>query len=423
MFGMAPALRASQADVINVLRGSGRTSGLSRWGLLPNAVVVLEVALSFVLLIGSGLMVRSFIELQRINPGFDARNVLTFRLLGGRSGPEPQKRAAFMHEIQERLRAIPGVQAVTASSPFPLAGGFNPIRWGLEEALSDASKFKATDFQIVLPGYFNTLRTPLIAGRTFTEADNVPDRNLVVIDEFLAGKAFPHGSAVGKRILIRLRTQEPEWVEVIGVVAHQRQSSLADPGREQIYFSDAFVGYGAANGWAVRTGSDPAQYAGAVRAMIAKIDPHLLITEMQPMTALVEHAQADTRFSLLLIGVFAVIAALLAAVGLYGVLSSLVRQRTAEIGVRMALGAGPGRILHLVIGHGLFLCGIGIALGLAAALALTRWMSSMLVGVRPTDPATFIAMAAVFFVIAAVSSWLPARRAAGLNPTAALRQE
>ena len=423
VFGMAPAVRASQPDVMNVLRGSSRTSGLSGWGLLRNAVVVVEVALSFVLLIGSGLMVRSFLELRRINPGFDARNVLTFQLLGGRGGAQPQGRAAFMRDIEQRLRAIPGVQAATASFPFPLAGGFSPIRWGLEEALSDASRFQAVDFQIVLPGYFDTLRTPLIAGRTFTEADNAPGRNLVVVDEFLAGKAFPHQSAVGKRILIRIRTQEPEWVEVIGVVAHQRQTSLADPGREQVYFADAFLGSGTTNQWAMRTGSDPAQYAAAVRAEIAKIDPHLLVTGVQPMTALVERAQAGTRFSLLLITVFAVIAALLAAVGLYGVLSSLVRQRTAEIGVRIALGAGPRRILQLIVGHGLRLSGLGIAVGLIGALALTRVMTSMLVGVKATDPATFITIAVVFFLVAAVSSWLPARRAAALDPTVALRQE
>ncbi len=423
LFGMAPALRASQPDVMDILRGSSRTSGLSAWGLLRNVVVVVEVALSFVLLIGSGLMIRSFVELQRINPGFDPRNVLTFQLLGGRGGPEPQKRAAFIREIEARLHAIPGVESVTASIPFPLAGGFSPIRWGLEDALSDSSKFKAVDFQIVLPGYFEAMRTPLIAGRTFAEADNAPGRNLVLVDEFLAARGFPNQSAVGKRILIRIRTQEPEWVEIIGVVAHQRQTSLADPGREQVYFTDAFIGFGVTNRWALRTGSDPARYASAVRAAIAEIDPHLLIVETEPMTTLVDRAQAGTRFSLLLITVFAVIAALLAAVGLYGVLSSLVRQRTAEIGVRMALGAGPGSILQLVVWHGVRLSAAGIAVGLIAAPALTRVMTSMLVGIKPTDAATFAAMVAVFSLIAVVSSWLPARRAAALDPTIALRQE
>ncbi len=422
VFGIGPALRAARPDVMNVLRGSSRTAGLGSGGLLRNSVVVAEVALSFVLLIGSGLMFRSFLALRHIDPGFDPHNLLTFQLLGPRPAA-PAQRAASMREIHDRLRALPGVQSVTAASPFPLTGGFYPIRWGTAQALTDASKFQAVDNQIVLPGYFETLRTPLLAGRTFTEADNQPDRNLVVIDDVLASKAFPNESAIGKRILIRLRTPEPEWVEVIGVVAHQRDVSLADPGREQIYFTDAFLQNGVASRWGVRTAGDPANYANEVRKEIARINSHRLITEMQPMDKLMERARARTRFSLLLIGLFAIIAALLAAVGLYGVLATIVRQRTAEIGVRMALGAPPANIFRLVVGKGLGLSGAGVVIGVAAALVLTRMMKSMLVGIKSTDPLTFAAMAVFFFVIAAMASGLPARRAAALDPTTALRQE
>jgi putative ABC transport system permease protein len=423
IFGLPPALQASRPDVMNILRGSGRTGGLGGGRLLRNIVVITEVALAFVLLIGSGLMVRSFIALQRIDPGFDSRGLLTFQLLGPRGGPQPQGRATFMREAQGRLRALPGVESVTASSPFPLAGGFGPIRWGLEQALSDPTKFQAVDQQTVLPGYFETLRTPLLAGRVFTEADNAPERNVVVVDQFLAAKAFPNESAVGKRILVRARSQEPEWVEVIGVVGHQRNTSLAEPGREQIYFTDGFRSHGFASRWAVRVKGAPAQYAASVRAEIAKLNPNLLITELQPMDALVARAQAGTRFSLLLIGVFAVIAALLAGVGLYGVLSTVVRQRTAEIGVRMALGATSRSVFRLIVGHGLRLSAAGVAIGAAAAFGLTRAMTSMLVGVKATDPITFAAMAALFLIVAAIASGLPARRASGLDPTIALREE
>jgi putative ABC transport system permease protein len=421
LFGMVPAWSAFKLDLIAALQGSGRTAGLRGGrGLFRSTIVVLEVALCFGLLVGSGLMVRSFLELQRIDPGYDPRGLLTFQLLGGRPGP-PEQRAAANRQIEDRLRAIPGVQNVTASFPFPLGGNFSTIRWGLEEALADNSKYQAVDWQIVRPSYFETLRTPVIAGRTFTQADNDPKRNLVVVDQLLASKAFPNQPAVGKRILIRIRTPEPEWVEIIGVVGHQRVTSLAEPGREQLYFAEGFVGFGA-NRWAIRTSGDPSQIAGAVRAAVAEVDPQFLVTELQPMKTLVWQTQADTRFSLTLIAVFAVMAALLVSVGLYGVLSTIVRQRTAEIGVRMALGASPGMILRFVVGHGLRLSAAGIVVGLFAALALVRGMTAMLVGVRPTDPITFAAMGAVFLLIAAFSSWLPARRAARLDPTAALRE-
>jgi predicted permease len=423
IFGMASAWRASRPDVVGALRGSSRNEGLSGGGLLRKLVVVAEVALSFVLLIGSGLMFRSFLELQRIDPGFEPHGLLTFQVLGALDKDKPEERAAMMRQIHDRLQAITGVQSVTAASPFPLAGGFSPVRWGTEEALADNSKFQATDFQAVLPGYFETMHTPLLAGRTFTDADNQPGRNVVIIDQVLAGKAFPGQSAVGKRILIRVRTPEAEWVEVIGVVAHQRDESLAERGREQIYFTDAFLRSGFARQWAVRTGGNPANFGGDVRAAIGGLDAHFSIAEMKTADALVEQAKAGTRFSLLLIGVFAVVAGLLAGVGLYGVLSTVVRQRTAEIGVRMALGAGSGNIFNLIVGQGLRLTAAGIAVGLLSALALTRAMTTMLVGVKATDPATFATMALVFLVIATVASWLPARRAAGLDPTVALREE
>src|SRR5208282_3816589 len=378
-------------------------------------------------------------ELERIDPGFDPRGLLEFQILGNIGGQTPESRAAAIRQIQERLQAIPGILSVTAADPFPLDGNFTPIRWGNLDAGADASKFQATDFEFVLPGYFETMHTPLLEGRTFTDADNTPlppgpppgqspgsaspGRNVVVIDQELAKKAFPNGSAVGKQILIRVRTPNAEPVEVIGVVAHTRDESLSVPGREQVYFADAFVGSGAVQEWAIRTSGNAAKYGNDIRATIKAVNSQLLVAEMQPAEALVDRAQAGTRFALLLIGVFAVIAALLAGVGLYGVLSTVVRQRTAEIGVRMALGSQPGRIFKLVVGQGLRLTAVGIAAGLIAAFLLTRLMATMLVGVKATDPATFVTMAILFFLLAAVASWLPAWRAASVDPNAALRQQ
>jgi putative ABC transport system permease protein len=255
-----------------------------------------------------------------------------------------------------------------------------------------------------------------------TEADNAIGRNVAVIDQLLAAKAFPDQSALGKRLCAYIPS--PAWLEVVGVVAHQRLGSLAEPGREQIYLTDGFWGIGISRHWAFRTAGDPAKYAAAVRAEVARFAPgRLAVTEIETMDTTVDRAQAATRFHLLLIGVFAAVAALLAGVGLYCVLSSVVRQRTAEIGVRMAFGAAPAGIFKLVVGHGLLLSAAGVALGLAAAFGLTRVMTSMLVGIKATDPATFAAMTLLFSLIAAVASWAPARRAAGLDPTPVLREE
>jgi putative ABC transport system permease protein len=423
IFGLAPAWRAARPDVMIVLRGTSRSEGLARGGLSRKIVVGLEVALAYVLLIGSGLMVRSFLELQRVDPGFNPHGLLTFQVQSDRFLQKPEERAVATRQLEERLRAIPGVQSVTAATPFPLTGGYSPIRWGTEEALTDASRYKAVDPLIVLPGYFETMRTPLLEGRTFTDEDNQPGHTQVVVDKILADRAYPGQSSVGKRILIRIQTPEPVWVEIIGVVAHQHGVSLTEPGREQVYFTDAYIGFGATDHWALRTGTDPSKYANDVRTSLKTFDSHLLITDMQPMDAVIEKAQAGTRFSLLLIGSFAVIAALLAGVGLYGVLATVVRQRTAEIGIRMALGAQSGNIFQLVVGQGLRLAGIGIVVGLIAAFAFTRWMTTMVVGIKTTDPATFVTMAVVFFLIAATASWLPAWRAASLDPTVALRDE
>jgi predicted permease len=424
LFGMIPAWRASRPGIASLLRGSSRNAGLLAGRSLRNSVVVVEVALSFVLLVGSGLMFRSFFDLQRTDPGFDPHRLLTFQIAGAGDGVDgPEKRAVIIRQIHDRLSAIPGVESVTASAPFPLAGGFSPVRWGTAEALADASKFQAADPEFILPGYFEAMRVPLLGGRTFTNEDNLPGRNVVLVDDLLAKKAFPGESAVGRRILIRVRTPEPEWVEVIGVVRHQHDSSLAEMGREQIYFTDAFVGSGAVNTWAIRTGNDPAAYASAVRNAMKELDRRLLITDVEPAEVLVDKAQAGTRFSLVLIGAFALIAGLLAAVGLYGVLSTAVRQRTAEIGVRMTLGAEPTRIFRLVVGDGFRLTLIGVLSGLFAAFGLTRLMVAMLVGVKATDPTTFGSMAVLFLLIGLLASWLPARRAAALDPVSALREE
>jgi putative ABC transport system permease protein len=421
LFGVVPAVRAARPNVMQVLRGGGRTPALGAGARLRNPIVIAEVALSFVLLIGSGLMFRSFLKLRRVNPGYDPHGLLTFFVTRDWQLTRQEGRLGLLRDIQARLRTLPGVENATAALVLPLGGGQRPKNAAPAQPRPDAASAEGADFQQVLPGYFETLRTPVLAGRTFSDDDNAPGRNLVVIDELLAAKAFPNESAVGKRI--RLPDPSTPWAQVIGVVAHQRLFTLAEPGRGTIYFSDGFWGIGVSRYWMVRTVGDPARYAGAVRAEIGKADRQMVISKMQPMQALVDRDQAGTRFSLLLIAIFAAVAVLLAGVGLYGVLASVVRQRTAEIGVRMALGAAPASIFKLVVGHGMRLSAVGIAIGFAAALGLTRVMTAMLAGVETTDPSTFAAMTLLFLLVAAVASWAPAARAAGLDANAALREE
>ncbi|HLK69578.1 MAG TPA: ABC transporter permease [Bryobacteraceae bacterium] len=423
VFGMVPALRASRPDIAQVLRSSGRNSGLGSGSHLRGAAVITEVALSFVLLIGSGLMFRSFLALQHIDRGFDPQGLLSFQTLGVPFEKNVDERAAYVNQMRAVLSGIPGVEGVTATSTVPLSGGyFGPVRWGTADALADATRFQAADEQTVLPGYFELMHVRLIAGRTFSEADNRPDRAVVMIDQDFAAKAFPNRSAIGQRFLLKRRKPDPEWVEVIGVVAHQRETSLAQRGREQIYESDGFWG-GNASQWILRTQGDPSRYVATVRAAVAKFNRGIVVTDLQPVEVWVDRAEAGTRFTLVLIGVFAAISGLLAGIGLYGVLATVVRQRTAEIGVRMALGAAPARIFQLIVGQGLRLSAGGIVAGVAAAFGLTRVLNSLLVGVKATDPLTFGAIVLLFVAIAALASWLPARRAAGLDPTSALREE
>lgn len=420
-FGLLPARRASRANLTEVLRQSGQGAALGGGRLLRNSVVVAEVALSFVLLIGAGLMIRSFLALQQAYPGYDPQNLLTFGLANLRlKGPEEAQ--AFSRQLHDRLAALPGAQSVSAASVLPLDGTTPSVRWGTETALADPNAFQQATFYIVQPGYFEAMRTPLIEGRTFTPSDILPNSRIAVVDQRLAAKAFPNQSAVGQRILARPGAENPDWYEIIGVVAHQRHTRLSADGRETIYMAEV-PGFGHAARWIVRTTGDPTLLATAVRAEVKAMNPLVIITELQPMTDYVDRAQGQTRFALVLIGVFAAIAAVLAAVGLYGVLSTVVRQRTAEIGVRMAFGAQPAGILRMMLAHGLRLSALGIGIGLLAALGLTRVMETLLVGVTPTDPITFAAIVVLFVAIAAAASWVPARRAATLDPMVALRQE
>jgi len=421
LFGAMPALRASRPNVVDVLRRTGRAIGLGS-GRLRGGLVVVEVALSFVLLVGSGLMLRSLIVLERVDPGYEPSGLLTFFIPNVRART-PEARADFMRRVREEVSALPGVQSVAAATPLPLDGRTANMPWGTEAAAADPSLFQQAQVHTVLPGYFETMRAPVLDGRTFQESDNTASSTSVIIDDLLAAKAFPGRRAVGQHLLLRLGGPSPVPFEVIGVVRHERHASLAEEGREALFFADGQRGSATANRWVVRTTGDPASLAGAVKAAVARVDPGVAVSEVQPMSVFVDRAQAPTRFALGLTSIFAAIAAVLAVVGLYGVLSAVVRQRTAEIGVRLAFGAERAAIFRLIVGRGLLLASVGIAIGAGAAVGLSRAMTSLLIGVRATDPATFSGIALLFLVVAATACGLPAYRASRLDPVVALRTE
>jgi putative ABC transport system permease protein len=418
-FGLFPAVRASRPNLADVLRASGRSPSLAGAANIRNVVVVAEVALSFVLLAGSGLMIHSFVKLVQVDPGFDPSGILSFQIgnLGITSATEFD---GFMRQTRERLAALPGVEGVTTVSILPFGGTQTGVRWGTHAAAADPTRFRQGAVFDVMPGYFELLKTRLIAGRTFTEADNVPTSNVVIIDAAAAQLAFGDESPIGKTILARIRTEEPETFTVVGLVAHQRHTTLVGDEKESLYFPYAA---GGGNTWAVKVEGDPRRLEPTIRATVAQLRSRALITNVRSLSELVDVARAPTRFTLVLMAVFALIAAVLAAVGLYGVLSSVVRQRTAEIGIRMAFGSQASTIFGMIIGQGLRLSVIGLAIGIATALAATRAMSSMLVGVAPSDPVTFAAMTILFLLVATAACWLPARRAASLDPNVALRAE
>jgi len=421
LFGVLPAFRASRPDVVEVLRRSGRTSALGS-GRLRNGLVIVEVALTFVLLIGSGLMLRSLFSLQRVDPGFDPNGLLTF-YVPNFNGPSPSQRQDFVRRVQTEVGALPGVKAVSGALPLPLDGLTSNVPYGTEAAAADPTKFQQADSRNVQVGYFEAMGTKVLEGRVFNEADNSLDGRSIVVDRLLAQRAFEGQPAVGKRLLLRIAGQNPVPYEIIGVVQHQRHTTLAQDGREAIFFVDGQRGFGTANRFVARTDGDPTGLIDSVKATIARIDRSAGVTDLQPMADYVDRAQAPTRFALVLTSVFAVIAAVLAVVGLYGVLSTVVRQRTAEIGVRLAFGAERKAIFNLIVGRGLLLACIGVVIGAAAAFGTTRLIQTMLVGVRATDPMTFVSIAGLFLLVAGAACGIPAYRASRLDPTVALRGE
>jgi len=421
VFGLAPALASSKPDLNDALKEGGRTAaGGFKRNRIRGLFVVAEVALALVLLIGAGLLIKSFMRLREVNPGFDPQNVLTMQLSVPKAKyPDNKQIAAFFQETLQRVGNVPGVTEAGAVSSLPLSG-------------SGATRFFAIDggpptppgqgpnagYDVASPGFFGALKIPLLNGRDFTERDNADAPPVVVINETMARRFWPGEDVIGKRLAIG---GQP-WRTIVGVVGDVRHSSLDAEPRPQMYFSYLqdtlpFMSL------AVRTTTDPASMVAALRSEIHAIDKDQPVFAIKTMNEVLARSVSQRRLYMTLLGIFAGIALLLAAVGIYGVMSYSVTQRTHEIGIRMALGARSSDVLRLVVGQGMTLALVGVVAGLIAALAMTRVIASLLYGVSATDPATFAIVSVVLTTVALLACYIPARRATKVDPMIALRHE
>ena len=428
--GLAPALQTSRLDVGAQLKaGSRSVSGGRQRQRFRSVLVAAEVALSLALVIGATLMIRTFVEMASIDLGFRDDRVLTFGVsLPSVEYPDSEQRVAFYRRLIEELGAQPGIRSAGAVAALPLASrlGGGSVQPEGAEPLREGDSWPNARWQAVIPGYFETMDYDLTAGRFFEPPDRIDAMPVALVNETMEGMLWPGRSALGQRI--RYPSDSAVWFTVVGVVRDVRQSGIvADPSPTMFVPYEQYPmlrGSAPANmSVAVRTGTDPSALATAVRTIVAQIDPAIPVSNVRTMDRIVSDALARPRFTMLLLGVFGAVALALAITGIYGVLSYAVSQRRREIGIRVALGATRRMVLRLIMGEGLRLALVGIGVGLVVALLLTRTMESLVYGIRAVDPATFVLVPVLFAIVALAASYLPARRAAGVDAAVAFRQE
>jgi putative ABC transport system permease protein len=421
LFGLVPALQSSKPDLMATLKEGGQKGG-SAGGRVRNTLVVAEVALALVLVIGAGLMIRSFLRLQQVDPGFNANNLLMLSVaLPGARYPEDSQTIAFFDQAEQRIRNLPGVVAV-GSTTMPALKGY---RWTGDmtiEGRSPDDYVREVRHKEITPDYFRAMGIPLVSGRFFDSSDTDKSLPTIIVNEALARRYFADEDPIGKRLTFTKPTEKPTWQTIIGVVKDEKQDSLSAEPKPEIYQSYLQSAQDEMT-LIVRTAGDPRSLVGAVREEIRALDKDLPPYNVKTMNEALYESLARERFTTLLLMVFAGLALVLASVGIYGVMSYAVTQRTHEIGIRMALGAQTRDIFRQVVGQALRLAGIGVALGLGAALALTRLMASLLYGVSTTDPLTFALIAILLSGVSLLASYIPARRAMKVDPMIALRYE
>jgi putative ABC transport system permease protein len=419
IFGTFPALQLSRVDLNTTLRDEGRgTSGGHARAQMGNLLVVGQVALSLVLLIGAGLLLRSFERLLSVDPGFEPHNVLSMNVsLPTVKYAKPQQQITFFDEVLRRVSALPGVHNAAISAALPLS--WKRITPMLPEGQPDVplAQRPFLDIEAISSQWFQTMRVPLRGGRAFTDADTAQSHKVVIVNETFAHRFWPNQNAIGKQVLIG-RWTEPS--EVVGVSADIKNKGLAQDTQAQIYIPFPELPWANMN-LLVSTAMSPQTITSAVVAQISAVDPDQPVDKIQTVDELIDGSRAQPRFTLLLLGIFSATALALALIGIYGVLAYSVAQRRQELGIRVALGAKRADILLLIVRHGLLLATTGIAIGLIAALLLTRLMSSMLYKVGSHDMTTFVLAPAVFLSIALLASYLPARRATKVDPAEALK--
>src|SRR3954467_6130595 len=426
IFGLAPASQAAHFNINDTLKEGGRDSGAGPRGKrLRSALVIAEVAVSFILLIGAGLLINSFMHLRNLDPGFRADHLLALNVdLSETKYPDNPKRTAFFDEVVRRVQALPGVRsvAVAGNLPFTYNGDSMPI--GVE-GIPDPPPDQHPDviYRAIGPGYFDTMGIRLVGGRDFNEQDNLEANPVVVVSEKTARHYWPNDDPIGKRIKNGSTTADAPWRTVIGVVKDVRQNDFVAEPKMQMYFSYRQLRSLMPNALIVRTAVDPLSLATPVRNAIWAVDKDQTVANIDSMEHIVAGAVARQRFSMLLLAIFAAVALVLAAVGIYGVMSYSVAQQTREIGIRMALGAQRGDVLKMTVKQGLKLVGIGLGIGLVSAFILTRVMASLLFGISATDPLTFLTISFVLLVVAMLASYIPSVRAMRVDPMVALRYQ
>jgi putative ABC transport system permease protein len=425
LFGLWPALQATRPEMREMLQEAGRRGTGSREGSrVRSALVVAEVALALTLLTGAGLLIRSFVELRRVDPGFNPAGVLTFDVsLPDARYPNGDRTTAFYDDLLGRIREIHGVRSAGAIFGLPLSDFGFRSSFEVEGAPLPQEQQPSVNMRLVSADYFGTLEIPLKQGRLFGPADRRGAPPVVLLSESAARKFWPKGDAIGHRVTLGARPgRERITGEIVGIVGDVRAEGLDGEPTPILYGSLSQVQVGFAS-IVVRTTGDPTPVATALRGTVRAVDPDLPVLGIAPLAELVGQSIAQPRFYMLLLSVFALVALLLAALGVFGVFSYLIALRTREIGIRMALGAGRGDVIAMVTGRAMQLVGLGVGLGLAAALMLDRMLRGLLFGVTPTDPPTLIGVTLLLAAVAYSACYLPARRAARLDPVEALRAE